>query len=269
MAEMQLDVAKILEWVRQHNVRPLVLSVTGSHVWGLDTPESDLDIRGIYVSPTRKVLSLHPGKDTIEGLNQIDGNTDLQMYEIGKAFRMLLSGNGNLVEMLLSPTVFYDAGETAWRSIAERCLTRRLAAYYRGYYHSQRKRAMENRGGKALLYTYREILSGIRVVSGGSIIYNFQDLLTWFEKTYYPLPLAREHLERGCWREPMSCGKIWEFEQTWSKLAGLLDEAVVISPLPESVDLAEELDDVLWQLRLKDIGFCTPSCRAVERFYEE
>lgn len=129
----------VLDWARAKNVTPLFLCVTGSHLWHLNRPDSDLDIRGIYLDPLEKVLSLHTGRNTIEALG-ILGDCDIQMYEFGKVLKMLNDHNGNLVEMLLSPTAFYSAlgypsyDYSWWHDLASKYITKKLANYYRGYH---------------------------------------------------------------------------------------------------------------------------------------
>jgi uncharacterized protein len=242
----------VLRWIGQHNAVPLFLCVTGSHMWGLNRPDSDLDIRGIYVKPTEQVLAINPGKDTIEGLNELSRNVDFQLYELHKALKMLLNNNGNIVEMLLSPTCFF-IDDTKWLILGRKFLTRKLAPYYKGYFDSQRKRAMANRGSKALVYTFRELLTGIWVMRTGNLIHDFYTLKEEFCNVYGQLPLLDEYMERHRWRESMSAGAIREFETKWKELEVLLDEAVTDSPLPESYDGYDELNQILLEYRLENM----------------
>lgn len=166
---------------------PLFLTVTGSHMWGLSGPESDVDIRGIYALPTMALVDLDQPRDNQQG--KIPGNPDLdyQVYEIAKVFRMLMLGNGNIVEMLLSPTTFFSHQEHAhlWQKLGQDFLTQDLARYYMGYYQGQRQRGMATRGGKALVYAYRELMAGTYLMGTGSIVYNFHELWDGYHNTYY------------------------------------------------------------------------------------
>lgn len=73
----------------------LLEGVTGSRAYGLDTPDSDTDLRGIFAWPTRDLLSLHPPVDTIERKDP-----DHQAWEARKYLRLLLGGNPNITELL-------------------------------------------------------------------------------------------------------------------------------------------------------------------------
>lgn len=253
-----LPIPVFLDWLHDQGVRPLQLCVSGSHLWGLNTAESDTDVRGIYIDPLRKILSLHPAADTFEAVKaEIAGyEIDLQLYEIGKALRMLGNSNGNIIEQLLAPTMFYTSRQLVdARSLAEGFLTRKLEHYYAGYYHSQRKRAMANRGTKALIYTYCEILAGIWLAHAGEIVYNFHELYNKFSRTFWPLPQLVSCLQRGEWRRPMIASRIWEFEAGWDKLLVLLREEMRASKLPEepSAEARQKLEDTLLRLRLEEV----------------
>ena len=82
--------------VRENGGRLLYLAVSGSHAWGLNRPDSDVDFRGVYQKPTFDILDLHKGRDTIE---YTKGIYDVQLYEIEKFFRMLCNNNGNMVSV--------------------------------------------------------------------------------------------------------------------------------------------------------------------------
>jgi uncharacterized protein len=230
------------------NVRVLVAGVSGSHMWGLDTTESDIDIRGIYVAPIEQVLSVHPGADTIEATWD---DIDVQFYEVKKAFNMLNKNNGNLVELLLSPTIFYNTNEVQWKQTARNHLVKDLFHYYKGYYHSQRERASRNRGGKALLYTYREVMQGIWLMRKGEIIHNFYDLKHKFEKEFFTLTHLEPYITRENWNKPVSPDELRVFKAEWEVLVGVLEREYKSSSLPENFDGYKQLNEVLLNLRLK------------------
>lgn len=238
---------QLLEWIYERRVRPLFLAVTGSHMWNLAKPDSDLDIRGIYLDTLNKVMALHPGDDFIEAAQQLGGNVDIQLYELGKALRMLNRHNGNIVEMLLAPTCIYIAPDIDWHNLASKFLTKRLAHYYRGYFTSQRRRAGQKRGSKALVYSYREIMAGICLMQTGRIIYDFHELYTWFQEHYWGLPNLESFMTV---QTPVGDEMMRRFENDWQSLLSILDDVMLTSPLPESYEGYEELNELLLQMRL-------------------
>jgi predicted nucleotidyltransferase len=247
----------ILHHLQVKGIRPAYLSISGSHLWHLNRPDSDLDIRGVYIKPTEEVIGLHEGRDTYEEIGILDGNVDIQLYEIKKVFRMLYNSNGNVVEMLLAPTCFYVDPHTVpmdWEELARMFLTRRLSHYYAGYFQSQRKRAMHNRGSKALVYSYREIMSGVMLMRSSEIIFDFGELRQRFEDTFFKLPLLDEYMDREKWKQPMADTAIWAFEKEWERLVELLKEEKETSSLPVEPDLKSAykvLNDVLLETRYR------------------
>lgn len=76
----------------------------GSHAAELNTPSSDLDMRGCYLSTNlAKVMALGDGKEGI-GAPVITVNNDLDMvyYELRHFLMMLRSGNSNAMEMMFN-----------------------------------------------------------------------------------------------------------------------------------------------------------------------
>lgn len=237
---------KTLKWLYERGKRPLFMAVTGSHLWNLARPESDLDIRGIYADTLDKALALRPGEDCLQEQGCLDADVDFAFWELAKALRMLCNGNGNVVEMLLSPTCFFAGPEIDWEAIARRFLTKKLAAYYKGYFHSQRRRAGQNRGSKALVYTYREIMAGICLMETCRIVYDFHELKGWFEAAHWRLPMVGEFMSDP---RPVSDEHMRAFEADWERLLTLLDRVTEGSALPDGYDGYAELNRLLLEQR--------------------
>ena len=243
----------VVEWVRSRGVTPLFLAVSGSHMWNLARPDSDLDIRGIYLDPLEKVLALHPGQDTVEAVDILGGKVDLQLYELGKALRMLDNNNGNLVELFLADTAFYSAPTPQfWEQLAKRFLTKSLAKYYVGYYTSQRNRAAKNRGSKALVYTYREALAGIVLLETGELIHDFWALKERFRRLHpeWDFALLEAFMRKEYWREPVSEEPMRRFEAEWDRLLKMLCQAEEHSTLPGYHGQTRRLNQILLDARL-------------------
>lgn len=95
----------ILDQLRQievrENVRILFAIESGSRAWGFPSPDSDYDARFVYARPRDWYLSLEPGRDVIE--LPIDGDLDINGWDIKKALNLLLKPNPVLLEWLSSP----------------------------------------------------------------------------------------------------------------------------------------------------------------------
>lgn len=92
------DLARIEQ---DENVRILFAVESGSRAWGFPSPDSDYDARFVYARPADWYLSLTPGRDVIE--LPIDGDFDVNGWDIRKALQLLLKPNPVLLEWLSSP----------------------------------------------------------------------------------------------------------------------------------------------------------------------
>jgi predicted nucleotidyltransferase len=90
-----------------HNVQILYACESGSRAWGFPSPDSDYDVRFIYVHPTNWYLGLDEGPDTLNF--PVDAELDLAGWELRKALRLLRGSNAALFEWLQSPTVYHEA----------------------------------------------------------------------------------------------------------------------------------------------------------------
>lgn len=246
--------------------RVLFATISGSHLWGLATAESDIDVRFVYQAPTAQVLALHPGRDTVGGTV---GNIDYQGYEVGKFLRMLANHNGNAVRLLLCPSDLRLSGQYVslgigniqldWAALGRLFLTKRLVSYYEGYARSQRKRALSERGGKALVYTFREIFEGIALFETGRILYDWTELYAYIrQRGYYTGRLIDaidaalvEYAERAG-RNALLAEQWNAFYIEWERLVEILHSACDASVLPAEYDGEAELSGLLVNLRLAE-----------------
>jgi len=137
---------------------PLAIE-SGSRAWGFPSPDSDYDYRFVFVRPVEHYLSPWPRRDVIE--TPIEGDLDVNGWELGKAIRLLMKGNAVIIEWLTSP-IAYGVDEVFRRSflnLAEQVADRNLVA--RHYLHlgfAQRNRRLAARASiplKAIFYTVR------------------------------------------------------------------------------------------------------------------
>jgi len=105
-----------------HGVRVLYACESGSRAWGFPSPDSDYDVRFIYLRPRDWYLSidLEHRRDVIEC--PIDGSLDITGWDLRKALRLLRNSNPPLIEWLGSPIVYWDKYEirSRMRALAER-----------------------------------------------------------------------------------------------------------------------------------------------------
>jgi predicted nucleotidyltransferase len=89
------------------NVRILYACESGSRAWGFPSPDSDYDVRFIYVHALDWYLGLDEGPDTLNF--PVDDELDLAGWELRKTLRLLRGSNAALFEWLQSPVVYHEA----------------------------------------------------------------------------------------------------------------------------------------------------------------
>lgn len=85
--------------LKSHNLI-LLECVSGSKAYGLDTPSSDTDIKGVFYLPKSYYYGLHQ-----DYIPQVSNETnDIVYYELGRFIELLLQNNPNMMELLATPS---------------------------------------------------------------------------------------------------------------------------------------------------------------------
>ena len=114
----------------EERVRVLMAVESGSRAWGFPSPDSDYDIRFIYVRPRDWYLSLSPSRDVIE--RPIVDEIDLNGWDIRKAFGLLLKSNAVVSEWIESPIRYRpdDPFVARFAALADAMLDARALAHH-------------------------------------------------------------------------------------------------------------------------------------------
>src|SRR5437773_3916358 len=132
---------RLLRQVELHPYPLLFVTISGAHLYGFPSPDSDYDLRGVHVLPVRDVVALETGIETIEVSENQDGiQVDLVTHDIKKFFRLLLKKNGYVLEQLYSPLVVHTTPEhEELQKITKGCITRYHSHHYLGFAETQWK----------------------------------------------------------------------------------------------------------------------------------
>src|SRR5437763_1831396 len=151
----------------------LFATISGAHLYGFPSPDSDYDLRGVHVLPLREVVGLDPGLETIEATTLDTGlEIDLVTHDVKKFFGLLLKRNGYVLEQLCSPLIVQTTPAHAeLRALAPGCITRFHSHHYLGFAAGQWQLFAQERPRrvKPLLYVYRVLLTGIHLMRSGEI----------------------------------------------------------------------------------------------------
>lgn len=100
------NIKAILSKIEQNKkVKILYACETGSRAWGFPSPDSDYDVRFIYMHERDWYLSLSERKDTIE---HMDGDLDVTGWDLRKCLTLLKKSNAPLIERFQSPIEYYS-----------------------------------------------------------------------------------------------------------------------------------------------------------------
>ena len=127
MREIILEKLKEIE--EKENVKVLYCAESGSRAWGFASPDSDYDVRFVYIRPKDFYLRLEPTRDVIEW--QVDEVWDINGWDIQKALRLLYKSNPTLFEWNGSSVVYKITDE--WERVAE--IINRYFIKKSGLYH--------------------------------------------------------------------------------------------------------------------------------------
>ena len=111
----ELIKSKLKENEARENIKILHCIESGSRAWGFASPDSDYDVRFIYVRPREFYLKLDKTRDVIEW--QLDDMLDINGWDISKALSLLYKSNPTLFEWNSSPIVYKTTKE--WESISK------------------------------------------------------------------------------------------------------------------------------------------------------
>ena len=101
---------KIQEQIRRieesENIKILLAVESGSRAWGFASPDSDYDVRFVYIRRPEDYLRLDAIRDVIE--LPIDDILDINGWDLQKTLRLLYKSNPTLFEWFSSPFVYQE-----------------------------------------------------------------------------------------------------------------------------------------------------------------
>lgn len=106
---------KLKEIEQRENVRILHCVESGSRAWGFASPDSDYDVRFVYVRPLEYYLKLEKTRDVIEW--QLDDTLDINGWDLQKTLRLLHKSNPTVFEWNNSPIVYKTTED--WLRVSE------------------------------------------------------------------------------------------------------------------------------------------------------
>jgi len=236
--------------------RLLFATISGAHLYGFPSPDSDFDLRGAHILPLEKVVGLDIRDETVEDSRVIEGlEMDIVSHDARKFFGLLLKKNGYVLEQLCSPLVVQTTPEhSELKAIAKGCITKHHAHHYFGFAETQWKLFLKEspRRVKPLLYVYRVLLTGIHLMRSGEVEANIVKLNQQFRLPYIADLVARKIA--GPEKSKLDDADVTFHEKEYERLRGELQTAHEASRLPEgpSEESRAALNELLVRVRLAE-----------------
>ena len=233
----------------------LFATISGAHLYGFPSPDSDFDLRGAHVLPLDKVIGLDVRHETVEDSRVVEGlEMDIVSHDARKFFGLLLKKNGYVLEQLFSPLIVHTTPEHAeLKALARWCITRHHSHHYFGFAETQWKLFLKEstRRVKPLLYVYRVLLTGIHLMRTGEVEANLVTLNQRFQLPYIDDLVARKLA--GPEKSKLEDADIRFHESEYQRLRAELQATHDASTLPElpSDETRNALNDLLVRVRLK------------------
>jgi len=219
----------------------LFATISGAHLYGFPSPDSDFDLRGAHILPLEKILGLEVHDETVEDSRIIEGlEMDIVTHDALKFFKLLLKKNGYVLEQLFSPLVVHTTAQHAeLKEIARHgpnggVITKHHAHHYFGFAETEWKLFLKEspRRVKPLLYVYRVLLTGIHLMRTGQIEANLLTLNEEARLAFIPDLVARKLA--GPEQSTLNDADLAFHEAQYQKLRAEMQSAFEASDLPES-----------------------------------
>ncbi|GII28891.1 nucleotidyltransferase domain-containing protein [Planotetraspora mira] len=241
--------------IPREQTHPLAFAtVSGAHLYGFPSDDSDLDLRGVHVLPVEEVVGLRHGEETVTRMWDRDGvEVDLVTHDLAKFCRMLLGRNGYVLEQLLSPLVVATSPvHEELVAAAPACVTRHHAHHYLGFARTQWRLFEKSGELKPLLYTFRTLLTGAHLMRTGEVVADltrlYGDAGRWTPPYLPDLVEAKRSAEHGAL--PGDAPDLVRLGRDVERLTADLEGARDASALPDVGSAHEVLHTLVVRTRL-------------------
>ncbi len=206
-------------------------AITGAHIYGFPSEDSDLDIKGMHLAPGDQILGLGKALEAHDALEIFEGvECDLTTHEAKPALVSMLQGNGNMLERFTSPHQLVDGFEEL-AELARASVSKASYRHYRGYLKGMRHEHGLKHRAKTALYCYRVALTGVHLLNTGSVESDLTKLAPEYGIGVQELvDFKREHGEKCPLPEDLDRKHTGAFDG----LDQMLENALEHSSLPEA-----------------------------------
>lgn len=242
--------SKMKEVVDKKQCKLTSMCLSGSHLYGFESEDSDIDIRGMFKVDTNKILGLSTPKNVIE--LQL-GNKDIVLFELKKEIRLALKGNCNSLEHWNAKQIYCTKEYLKLKRLINNAWGKD------GIYHSYRGMAEQNykkfilqgrNTTKKYLYVFRALMAGIHALQTGQIQPNIDKLNRYFKlpEVKMLIKCKKENKEKDMIPKEIDSG---ELDKKIEELRTRAEEAYIKSKIPEkpSEEDVKKIEETLIGIR--------------------
>jgi predicted nucleotidyltransferase len=236
--------------VARSGPEPVFATISGAHLYGFASRDSDVDLRGAFMLSAEDLLGLRSPAETVTIQDERTIDLDWVAHDIRKFARMMTNHNGYVMEQLYSPLVVLTTPvHEALMELGRGCATKPTVRHYLGFAQGQRKRLAEpDPTVKHLLYAYRVLLTGIHLMQTGETVANIRTLNERFRLAVIDDLVARK--SAGAEKTALLERELVEHVRRLDDLEAKLHEAHDASHLPDEATSAAALQDFVVRVRL-------------------
>lgn len=246
---MQLE--QLRETLGRQAFTPLFATVSGAHLYGFESPDSDVDLRGAFVLPLEQTLGLNTPSETVTTTFWENGlEIDLVCHDILKYCRLLNKNSGEILEQLYSDLVVWPSPRLSQlQTLFRPHIGKEFYFHYRGFLINQLRFIEKPESTvKETLYGYRVALTGIHLLKTAELNAHLPNLLQLYPQPEVTDLIAekqqtREHAPLDATRKERHLSRLRELQQE-------LQEAFDNTSLPHSGGAFEALSSFVVDLRL-------------------
>ena len=230
---------------------PLFATLSGAHLYGFESPDSDVDLRGAFVLPLKQVISMHEPQETVTKTFDEHGlEIDLVCHDVLKFCRLLNKNSGEVLEQLYSDLVVWPSPRLSeLQNLFQPHVGKEFYFHYRGFLLNQRKLVEKPEATvKETLYGYRVALTGLHLLKTGELNANLPSLLESYPEDEVADLIAEKQSTRE--HAPLAEARKQRHLLRLEQLQALLEEAYNNSALPHSGGAFEELSEYVVRVRM-------------------
>jgi uncharacterized protein len=253
----RMDLAWMRSELHGHDFQPLFATLSGAHLYGFESPDSDVDLRGAFVLPLDQVVGLIGSSETVvrqyhtartDALSPVE--MDLVCHDIHKYCQLIVKRSGEVLEQLYSPLVVWDSPALhELRDLAKPHILRQCYHHYRGFLGNQLRFVDKPEATvRECLYAYRVALTGIHLLKTGRVEANLTHLLPDYPQAGVDELLHRKRNQRE--KTPLPPDLKSRHRERLAELETELAQAFESSPLPAEHPDLRPMHDFVVRVRL-------------------